>query len=220
MSNNTTSFGNLDPNARRPNLSGETIVQERRSYFRINQDVIFEYRSIDVHTAQNDEPEQAMGGGAGLDLIGELRRIDREAQQSLKILANKNRILGDYLQRMSQKIDLIARFSVFAHTPDSAPSRINLSEGGLAFKSDRTLYKGNFLVLRLIFLPTYTPVVVFANVTRCDPYKNGYQIAAQFHRLRDEDRQALAREILKSQVQARRRHTLKETVTDESKPRA
>jgi hypothetical protein len=186
---------------------------ERRNSFRINQDVIFDFRQVDTHTAEHLEPEQAVDDGVAMQLVAELRRIDRDAQQLLKIVTDKQRLLGDYLQKLNNKIDLIARHAVFAAGPNSQTLRLNISEGGVAFSSDRALYKGNFLVLRMIFLPSYTPVIVFAVVARCESDKDSFRIATKFHRLRDQERQELARQILKAQVSNR-----KKGITSEKNP--
>lgn len=186
---------------------------ERRNSFRINQDVIFDFRQVDIHTAEHMEPEQSVDDGVAMQLVAELRRIDREAQQLLKIVTDKQRLLGDYLQKLNNKIDLIARHAVFAAGTNSQTLRLNISEGGVAFNSDRALYKGNFLVLRMIFLPSYTPVIVFAVVSRCESDKDSFRIAAKFHRLRDQERQELARQILKAQVSSR-----KKGITSEKNP--
>lgn len=188
-----------------------TLPPERRSTFRINHDLIFDFRPVDNRTAEEQEPENVMSDGAALHLVAELRRIDREAQQLLKIIADKQRLLGDYLQKLSQKIDLIARHSLFSTGTQSATERINISEGGVSFRSDRALYKGNFLVLRMIFLPSYVPVIVFASVSRCVEEGAGdYRVGATFHRLREHDRQELARQILKAQTSHRKRSSTSE----------
>lgn len=186
------------------------IQPERRSFFRIDHDVVFDYRQTDAYTADHGEPEEALGDDKSVNLLIELRKIDRGAQESLKILADKNRLLADYLQRMNSKIDLVARHALFASPSSGEAKRINLSEGGITFPCNRVLYQGNYLVLRVIFLPSYTPVVIFAQVTRCEGDDEDYQIAAQFHRLRDQDRQELARHILKAQVGNQRRRTTTE----------
>lgn len=189
---------------------------ERRNSFRVNQDVIFDFRQVDTHTAEQEEPEHAMDDGVAMHLVAELRRIDREAQQLLKIITDKQRLLGDYLQKLNSKIDLIARHSLFTSNGSSQSTRLNISEDGVAFRSQRALYRGNFLVLRMIFLPTYTPVIVFGVVSRCESEGRGegdtevYRVAAKFHRLRDQDRQELARQILKAQVGNRQKGTKSE----------
>lgn len=184
---------------------------ERRNAFRISNDVIFDFRVVDNHTAEEGEPESAIGDGVAMQLVTELRRIDREAQQLLKIISDKQRLLGDYLQKLNQKVDLLARHAMFSAGENGSTTRIDLSEDGVAFYSDRALYKGNFLVLRMIFLPNYTPVIVFASVSRCEEEgDDGYRIGARFHRLRDQDRQELARQIIKAQVSHRKRSSISE----------
>ncbi len=184
----------------------------RRNFFRINHDILFDCRPVDTFTANSATPEEAFDDSAVTGLVAELRRLDRDAAQKLKILAEKDHVLGDYLQLLSSKIDLIARQTLLAKSaPDAhVPTRINLSEAGIAFKSDRAYYKGTFLIARLIFLPSYIPVVVFAEVIRCQNKANpngdnednldSYDVAARFHRLSEKDRQELSRQIIKAQV--------------------
>lgn len=177
--------------------------REKRDFFRISQDVIFDYKLVEAYTAENDSPEVEFDDAVSLGLINELRRLDRDNAQTLRLLTEKNRLLGDYLQTLSSKIDLIARHTLFAQTGmarDKPKTRINVSEDGIAFIAERAIYKGNYLALRMIFLPNYAPVVVFAKVIRCEPRDDQYQVAARFHRLADKDRQELSRQILKAQV--------------------
>jgi len=183
---------------------------ERRNSYRVTHDVIFDFRQIDTNTAEQIDPEQAMDDGVAMHLVSELRRIDRDAQQLLKIISDKQRLLADYLQKLNSKIDLIARHAVFASSTSSHALRLNISESGVAFRSNRALYKGNFLVLRMIFLPSYTPVVVFGVVSRCESDNEAFRVAAKFHRLRDQDRQELARQILKAQVSNRKKGVIPE----------
>ncbi|WP_045859959.1 PilZ domain-containing protein [Teredinibacter purpureus] len=177
--------------------------RERRDFFRVDQDVIFDYKVVDAFAAENDPPEIEFEDSVSLSLLNELRRLDQDNIQTLRALTDKNRLLGDYLQTLSSKIDLIARHSLFAQDKeagDKPKTRINLSEEGIAFIAERAVYKGNFLAMRLIFLPHYAPVVIFAKVIRCEPKQSNYQVAAKFHRLQDKDRQELSRQILKTQV--------------------
>lgn len=177
--------------------------KERRDFFRVNQDVIFDFKLVDAFTAENDEPIAEFDDSVSLGLVNELRRLDHDSVQTLRTLSEQNRLLGDYLQTLSSKIDLLARHTLFAaekNMGDRARTRINLSEDGIAFLAERAVYKGNYLALRLIFLPNYVPVVVFAKVIRCEAKDSKYQVAAKFHRLADKERQELSRQILKTQV--------------------
>ncbi|WP_075185229.1 PilZ domain-containing protein [Teredinibacter haidensis] len=187
--------------------------KERRDFFRVSHDVIFDYKVVDAFTAENDAPEIEFEDSVSLTLMNELRRLDQDSVQTLRILTEKNRLLGDYLQTLSSKIDLLARHMLFSQNQkaDQRPrTRINLSEEGIAFIAERALYKGNFLALRMIFLPNYAPVVVFAKVIRCEPKENNYQVAAKFHRLADKDRQELSKQILKTQVSQKKATSTKQ----------
>ncbi|SMF30997.1 PilZ domain-containing protein [Alteromonadaceae bacterium Bs31] len=183
--------------------TAKDLGRERRDFFRVSQDVLFDFKLADAFSAENDSPEIEFEDSISLSLVNELRRLDKDSLQTLRLLTEKNRLLGDYLQTLSSKIDLIARHTLFAQDGEAGErpkTRINLSEEGVAFIADRALYKGNYLAVRLIFLPNYVPVVVFAKVIRCEAKDDSYQIAAKFHRLQDKDRQELSRQILKAQV--------------------
>lgn len=186
--------------------------ENRRNYFRVNHDVIFECRPVDAYSAANDEPDAAFEDSAAMGLTAELRRIDRDAAKSLKALADKDPLLGNYLQLLTKKIDLLTRHTLLAGaTPDPhGARRINLSEAGVAFNSDKAFYKGKFLAIRLIFLPSYVPVTAFAEVVRCQSKgtsdnADSYHVAARFHRLSEKDRRELAKQIMTAQVAHRQR---------------
>ncbi len=184
---------------------------DKRDFFRVSQDVIFDFKPAESFSAEHDKAENEFEDAVSLSLIEELRRLDKDNIQTLRLLTEKNRLLGDYLQTLSSKIDLIARHTLFAQdaNANSKPTtRINLSEDGLAFLSDRPIYKGSYISVRLIFLPSYSPVITFAKVLRCDIKDDQHQIAAKFHRLTDVDRQEISRQILKAQVNHRKKKKL------------
>jgi PilZ domain len=184
---------------------------ERRQYFRIEHDIVFDFKPVDIRTGEHGDPEAAMDASTSMHLLSELRRIDKDLQTLTPMVADKQRLLGDYLVKLNSKIDLLARHTLFAAQAEHHTKRVSLSEGGVAFECDRALYKGNFLVLQIIFLPSYTPVITFAKVSRCDAGGDLYHIAAEFHRLRDPDRQELAKQVLRAQVQQRKSATKPET---------
>lgn len=167
------------------------------------QDITFDYKPIDIHTANHSNPEDAISGSASLQLLSELRGIDQDLTRMAQTFGDEQRVLGEYLQKLNSKIDLVARHSIFAGTSARHGERVSISEGGVGFRCERALYKGNFLVLQIIFLPSYTPVVVFAQVTRCDAEADSYSVAAVFYRLKDANRQELARQVLKAQSNQR-----------------
>ncbi len=178
--------------------------QERRDFFRIDHDVIFDFHPVDVHTVARQHPEQVLGAGDATDLMTSLRRLDREAAGVLKVIAEHDRNLADYLTRMSQKIDLVARRCAFTSRTEHAITQLNISEGGVAFEHDKPLYKDAMIAVRLVFLPDYTAVVAFAKVIRCDENAGRYHIATEFHALSAADRQLIVRENMRTQARRRK----------------
>ncbi len=176
-----------------------------RDAFRVEQNILFDFRQVSEHVVTNQSPEDVFEQGQALGVLGQLKRIDREANQTLKILTDKNRLLGDYLQRLNAKVDLIARYTLFTNESDQSTEQVSLSETGISFANSSALPAGEFLATRMIFMPTYLPVIVFARVVRSIPQDESYQIAAEFYKLCDRDRQELAKQVFKAQVQNRKK---------------
>ena len=180
---------------------------ERRDFFRISQDVFFDYKLVESFVAENDPAEGLFSDMNSMTVLDELKRIDKEHIQTLRLITEKNRLLGDYLGSLNQKIDLVTRHLLLAQddvVKDKKKTRINLSEDGLAFMADRAIYRDSYIAVRLIFLPNYSTVTTFAKVVRSDSKEERFQVAAKFYRLDDADRQELSRQILKAQSSARK----------------
>jgi hypothetical protein len=177
--------------------------KERRSWFRVNEDVLFDYRLIDTHSAETHSPDEFSSKAFEIAWPLELRKIDHEANALLSIIHSSDRPLAEYLKKLNQKIDLLAAHCL--NKSQAQSTNINISEGGISFISERALYKGNFIILRLIFLPSYTPMLTFASVHRCEAENDDtYRIGAQFYRLKEADRQELARQILQAQIKQKK----------------
>lgn len=183
--------------------------RDKRDSFRIDKDVHFEFRPVSASFVEDNSVEEAFEeDDQSLRLIGELSKIDRDMLQSIKVLADKNRFLGEILKSMNDKIDTIGRHIAF-NSEESLRSRpktrVSISEDGMGFICDRSFYKGNFIAVRLIFLPKYIMASAYAKVVRCVQKDDKYQIAAKFHAISDKDRQIISRYVLKSQVESRKK---------------
>lgn len=189
--------------------SANNSNRDKRDSFRIDEDLHFEFKQVTSSFADEATIEQAFeDNDESLRLINQLNKIDRDAVQSLKILCDKNRLLGDYLNSLNRKIDIIGRHLAFnsAESLKNRPkTRVSLSEDGLGFITNKSLYKDSYIAIRLIFLPNYYIASSFAKVVRCVQKDDKFQIAAKFHKIYDKDRQVISRQVLKSQVKARKR---------------
>lgn len=204
-------------NSAKPASTGHN-ANERRSFFRVASELALSFHSVDAYTADEGLIEAEFPEDSGsLTLLSELKRIDNEANSLLIQIAEQSRATADYLGLMNKKLDLINHQLLAEQYLDSSvtPSKVNISEGGLAFKSSKPLYKGSHLALRLLFTQGLTVIATFAKVIRCDASTNGtstnkggdnnqYNIAVKFHRLSSTQQQLLSKHIMQAQLKEKR----------------
>ncbi len=185
---------------------------DKRDYLRIDQDVIFNYQVIDAKTAQEASTTDFFNEDPALHFLSQIQNTNKDSKRILNAIQDSNRLVGDYLKNIDEKIDLLTRFCLqqTVQSQSKSKKRINLSEGGLAFSSYKALYKDNFLVLRLIFLPSYVHVVTFAQVLRCKHNESDNQIAVKFYNMTEKERQCISKHILQSQRRTKK-HAVVET---------
>lgn len=203
---------NTKTSTARPSAAKEKPSQDgrdRRDYFRIRDNVSLEYRSVDTQTANSTEPSTLFPQSATLSLFAEFRRIDKEADQLLFGISEQNRQIAEYLSCINRKVDLLTQQFIAERNDSGADqvTQVNLSEGGIAFDSAKPLYKGSYIALKLLFLPAYVGLTVFAQIIRCESAgeNKGYKVAAKFHRIDEQQRQLLSKQIMRAQMAAKRR---------------
>lgn len=180
----------------------EQTGSERREFFRVDSDVVFDVQPVDVDTAQTHEARHVAYDGPSWQVLESLSAIDQQLQTSAQTLGRKQPDLMQHLELLNQKVELIARHSVFDAYQHLARTRISLSADGIAFKSARMLYKSSYVVIRIIFLPNFTPVITFAQIIRCESHNNSFNVAAKFHRMSTEAQQCLSKMLTKAQQRA------------------
>jgi len=190
---------------------------ERRQFFRANCYALIDSKQVDKTTCAQTPIEEIFADNHDLDVLNEFQQIDQECTQIARNLNKLDRNLLDYLDLTQRKINRLSQL-VLAHLPglNSLPRQpINLSEAGVAFCSDRLFYLDAILALRLVFLPHYQSVVLFAKVVRCEASEgsNGsdsltnkrdtYHIALEFLPLTEPTRRVIAQQVLRVQREAK-----------------
>lgn len=178
------------------------MSSERREFFRIEDNVIFDVHPVDAATAANLTAADVPIEGPSWAALEAMHNIDQRLQASFSQVAIEQPQVAKALSIMQEKIDFIARHSVLSSYQHLPQTRISLSEDAIAFKSPRAFYKGSYVLIRMIFLPLFTPVITFAQIIRCESRENSYNVAAKFHRLDGHMQQVLAKRLIKAQQQA------------------
>jgi hypothetical protein len=182
---------------------------DKRSFFRINNELSLSYHGVDAYTVENEKAEvQFTEDSQTLTLYSELHRLNTEATPLLSSIGDSNRVLADYLGILNKKIDLLARHSIAEKYVNNEvdPTAVNMSEGGIAFVARKALYKGSYIVLRLIFLDTFTTVSCYGRIIRCEENLTGaYQVAVKFLHLSAISQQILTKQIFKAQLRMKQK---------------
>lgn len=180
-------------------------LANRRQYFRIQDDVAVEIAPL--------EPSQGHSGklelGPAFGLISEFQLLDLESKHLLRALADKDKVLSQYLKVLNQKVDALSRVIALQNLVVATDSiqRVNLSEGGLALQHPHAMKRGDRLDIKLILLPSYSGLVLKGRVLSCEAEKpacgagkpDTYRIHIEFTDISDAHQQLIARHIMRKQ---------------------
>ncbi len=183
------------------------MINERRSFFRIEDDVLLRFQSIDKSSALANKIPTQFSDDPSYSLMHEIQLIDQENSRHLHTIAEHNRDLEIYLKSINKKIDAIAAHlaETIAPVTDQLPNTITLSEGGMSFRSDIELPHDEFLAIQVNFLPLHQTVVLFAKIINSSSIEGkGYNVAVSFVELSDYDRQIIAKHIMQVQLAKKR----------------
>lgn len=178
-------------------------MTEKRQFFRIQQDVIFNFCPVSNDDVVHSRAEYHFEHSETLCLFTEFQQINGQSQQLMDSIKEANPIIADYLAGLNRKMDLVCQqvLSSQSSIHDVDSGRIDISQGGLAFSSDESIGVESWLALKLIFLPTYTGVITYGQVTRNALQPDGsYLIGVRFHSLDDEQSKLIAKQVFKTQI--------------------
>lgn len=192
-----------------PELPDDRAGEEadRREYFRVEDRAILRYQPVPAEAVGFMPAERHFNNSEIFELLRDLRQIDQENSNALRGLAEQNRELGAYLKSMNRKIELVANALAMVDQAQQkqSPQALSISETGIAFKAPERLATGSFVALELILLPHHTALALYAEVLAQRAEDPALTVLG-FVRLRDSDRQVLARHILQVQIAAKKQH--------------
>lgn len=182
------------------------MTADRRQFFRINQQIAMEIRlladdQLPATTASQFEVSPSFS------VVCDLYAQETEAQMLLHRIGQKDPSLAQYLQLMSNRMNVLARALVSQDIDFNrlVTRDVNLSEGGMLFYYSEALPTGGNVSIKLIFPGSSIGVHIDASILRCDPIETGqFELALTFNRLPESTRTVLARQIMESQALSRR----------------
>lgn len=183
-------------------------MSEKRQFFRIQQDVIFDYKCVNTDAVTHISAEHHFDHANSLGLFTRFQQFDNDTNPILENIRESNSGVAEYLEMLNQKVNLLSQQilsheAVAAH--DSESGQIDLSQGGIGFNAPINIGVETWVALKLVFLPSYTGLVTYAQVTRTQLLEDGnYLIGARFHQLNNEQHKIIARQVMQTQLFSQR----------------
>lgn len=179
------------------------MSDERREYFRIDDEVVLDYRTIStdevdalVERIQARVPDRFTAASS-------FAATSRQMAQVMHKVQNQSPELARCLQAIDQKLNMLAQLFVTEEIQiEQQPTQaVNLSAGGLAFRSRQAIDTGSLLEMRIVLFPSLIGILNISRVIHCELLNDGntqfpWQIAVAYEHLRESDRELLVRHIM------------------------
>jgi hypothetical protein len=179
---------------------------ERRNYFRIEDWIGLEIRTLAPNTSLDGE---TFDGDLLESLKTEFRRLDQDVKSQLTSLAEKDRLLTGLIKSLNGKLDTLARIMAFEQNPLQPEDwrEVTLSEGGLSFYCSTPAWQpGDRLALRMTLPPELSQPQAVAQVIEIHPgASGGARVHTEFTRIDENDRQQIARHVMRWQIRQRQK---------------
>ena len=191
------------------------MSDERREYFRIDDEVALEYRLIDE--AETDALLERIHARFPdrFTVASSFTATSRQMAQALHKLHNQSPELTRCLQAIDQKLNMLAQLFVSEemHLEQQSTREVNLSAGGLAFRSQHEIRTESLLEMRVVLFPSLVGILTLARVIHCEPIDDDndrfpWQVAVTFEQLRERDREQLVRHVMAKQTRQLRAERL------------
>jgi hypothetical protein len=183
------------------------VTEDRRRFFRINDEVNLYYRVVDEQTVV------AIGNGSNKlfnsgSLATSFEVLDQESKLLMHRIEKEYFEIAEYLKIVSAKVDLIAQETMKQgyDVSDDDIRNANISASGVAFESKSQVKAGEFLEIKLLLSSSFALIVIYGKVIHCksNEDKKGqmpFQIGLNFVNIQDQDRELLVKHVVKRQMQ-------------------
>lgn len=181
-------------------------VYERRQYFRIDDHLYFEYRVIEPGEQCSDLTitHQLLGENNQkyMEAAQYFHNIDYELSELTQTISANDPAIAHFLNLLNSKIDFLARQMLMTNKIELR--KVNISLGGMSFKTKELLKENVHLKLVIYTKPKMIPIIIDATVVYSQYYNDElYRTSVLFNQLTNEQEQLLSQHILLAQIKNR-----------------
>jgi len=187
-------------------------MEERRRYFRLDDEVILDFEAISTEEVSQWKSRQR-------DHRNELAELDRDIAGILHQIQSQNPTVAKVLDLFNRKVNLLnSPLSPDNHpdmTQTEARTRVNLSACGMAFHTTEPLSESDNLRLQMQLKPSNVPITLMGSIVAvehtADP-EAPYLVRVDFEGLREAEQEILIHHLF--QLQSRRLRAENEAQND------
>jgi hypothetical protein len=182
-------------------------TEERRSFFRIDDEVNLFYKKIEEQLVT--EPHHVSDNI--LNSCSLTTALEMVSQESISLLHRIEKNLpdvADYLRLIGTKIDLIAQAVMMQgfQFKESETRNVNISATGMAFNCEEQLKAGDYLEIKILLVSSMAVIVTYGKViysknSESSDIQYPYFVGVDFIDMKDEDRELLIKYVVKKQLQ-------------------
>jgi hypothetical protein len=182
--------------------------EERREYFRIDDQVLLNLRPI-AEAEVTAVRERIMDRVPDRFTVAANFAVNsRATARLLHGLASGSPDAARYMRLMDQKLNQLARLFVLDEVErgDYPLLNVNLSAGGLVFPSRREFAAGELVEMRMVLYPDMVGILTVSRVIYCERFANQpgdfpWQVAVEYAHIRESDRDLLCSHIMLRQTE-------------------
>ena len=179
------------------------MSDDRREYFRIDDEVALDYRLID--NAEVDSLLEKIRSQL-VDRFTAASSFTATTRQMMNVIHKvqaQSPELARCLQAIDQKLNMIAQLFVSEEIKENKQDtrEVNLSAGGVAFRAQHEIPVGSLLELRMVLFPSLVGILTISRVIQCERVNDSnpqfpWQLAVEYEHLKETDRELLVRHIM------------------------
>jgi hypothetical protein len=181
---------------------------ERREYFRIEDEIALDYRPVSEDEADRLAERMRARMVDRFTAASSFAATSRQMAHAIHKVQGESPELARCLQALDNKLNMIAQLFVSEEMQiDDQPTReVTLSAGGLSFRAQHEIGVDSRLELRMVLFPSLVGILTISRVVCCERMQDSnkafpWRIGVEYEHLRETDRELLVRHIMAKETE-------------------
>ncbi len=176
---------------------------DRRKYFRVACDATIEIKPRTDDPADSGKINDLFTLSKWFNLRAAMSSLDLEANHLIRQISENDKNIGQFLQIINQKVNLLANIIVENQQADEQDTvtRINISEGGIATPYPLSFEEDSLVAAKVTLLPDGLGLLLPCRIKACQKTDSDplYQLNLGFENLDQSVQQIVSRFLAKEQ---------------------